>query len=260
MASRAATAEAALLKKLVKDELLKPRYRSDDPALVVEALMHEQGIASRLLNLLYQHRRSLEAEPKTSSAEQARALQSPGGPAAPASGGGACGSALRPDDQELDVITELQARWRKHVEASLRSLCSELGMPLMCPSASVSGGKPAAKSARALQMRGVYEPEEMLDVIAATVHPNKRADGQVWFGLVPLQLRTPTLAELVERLDDLNTTVRQVRRLGGAPFPPVPPCVSYSSASVNARFHGHRGCCRGAALPTGRCSFASAPQ
>jgi hypothetical protein len=206
-----AATEAALLKKLLKDELLKPRYRSDDPAWVIETVMQEQGIAPRLSNLLYQHRRSLAETPK-SMAEQARVPQSSGGTAAQAGGVGTCGSASRPGDPELDVLAQLQARWRKHVEASVRSLCSELGSPLMWPSASAFNSKPAARGTRALQLRGVYEPEEMLHAIATAAHPNARTGevGSGKGGLVPLHLRTPTLADLVERFSDLNAAVRQV--------------------------------------------------
>jgi len=202
-----AASETSLLKKLVKDELLKPRYRSNDPAVVAEAVMHEQGLASRFSNLLYQHKRAQEELSRVGQGAQR---------VGSSSGAGSISCISRPGEDELDIIVRLQTRWRQHVEASLKTLCSELGMPLMQPSGAVNPGVAArvnARGSRAAQMRGVYESSEMLEAIAATDHNNTSSgiSGARPWGMVPLELSTPSLAELVDLFGDIGAAARQVR-------------------------------------------------
>lgn len=229
--------DTALVKKLVKDALLKPRYRNEDPAAATEAVLQDHGLASRLSNMLYASRRASE-EPQTVA--MARALRGAGrtaatgaGPAAPTTISTRAG-----DVAELDIMRALQARWQSHVEAAVRRLCAESGGPLMRTTAAAV--VPAPKSSR---QRGLYEPSEMLQLVAdaeaprptrthivqpplplpqrskppaeadalPTQHDNAMSShtGLRGWGLVPFELATPSLGELADGFGELRPSVRQ---------------------------------------------------
>lgn len=154
-----------LVKRSLKEEILKPRYR-DAVGSVVQSVLLEQGLAAQLCNGLHAQEeataRALRASRQVSLAStQATSERAEGSPLPP------------PGGDELDLIVDLNNRWFAKLHATLMAHCDETGYPLMkvTAEASTTSGTRAAKPGRGAKW--LYSSDDLLHALERVEHPNQ---------------------------------------------------------------------------------------
>ena len=190
-----------LVKRSLKEEILKPRYR-DAIGPVVNSVLLEQGLAAQLCNGLFMR------EEKT--AQALKASRDGGDLSATASTARAYNSPLpAPCSEELSVITAMIDKWQLQLHGTLQALCEETGQPLM--RVGHGTGNPTKKPS-ALSLRGwLYTTDDLLALVEGVKHPNQVTDrtGAKPWCLTPIALWTPRLPQLRQMFAELAPTERQ---------------------------------------------------
>ena len=210
-ASSPARGTALRLKRVVKEELVKPRYRDHDVASVIEAVLCT-GLGTQLSNTLYSaaQERTPPPQPPPPTApttETTSTQRSPYSPLPPP----------EPRAERLDVVAALLRQWEVHQRGAVRQYCEETGAPPMrvrgdgvdeAPSHPVEAA--AWHAARAAK-RPLVHGEELLELIAELRHPNHTSESSAirGWGLVAVELAPPTRAALQARFGELSLGERQ---------------------------------------------------
>ena len=181
-----------LVKRALKEELLKPRYR-DAFGAVLNGVLLEQGLAARLCNRLSEQEAAHDLrQPERSVASTHRTSS----------------STLPPPedpDEELTVVKALREQWNTHLQSTLAHHCEETMQPVM---------RLTAEGSKIKTVRGckwLFTIDDFLELLRGCHHPNMvrgRGSARSWC-LTPVQLRTPTLSELQDKFAELAPTVRQ---------------------------------------------------
>lgn len=207
--------EPALVKKKLRDETLRPTLRKTTLHHAIDIALHRQNLASHLSDALTSHHTPHRADTIPPHRTQRQQIDKPDAAQANASAPNAAYSASLdslPDattSEPLAVVLELRERWRAHLEDSLARIC-EGGVPLMrVNAAALPPLAPLHAEGRRL-FKGLYEAEELLELIAGAAHDNVRADARSSWGLLPLHLRAASLGELTTTLVELEPGVRHV--------------------------------------------------
>ena len=139
-----------LVKRSLKEELLKPRYR-DAFGPVVNAVLLEQGLAAQLCNSLFAQEERLARAGRRGAADDG------GGGLSPAQSAGSTGhmatsaralASPLPEPElkeELSVVSAIRDKWAAQLHTTLMHHCEETGQPLM---------RVAAETSRSRQGRG----------------------------------------------------------------------------------------------------------
>ena len=184
----------SLVKRSLKEELLKPRYR-DAFGPVVNAVLLEQGLAAQLCNSLHLHEERAQAPMRARRHEpsSSRADSSP-----------------LPEPElrgELTVVSAIHDKWTAQIHATLTHHCEETGQPLMRVTS--EGGR-GVRPTRGVKW--LFSTDEILTLLESVHHPNHvRAlggSGRSWC-LTPVELSTAKLHELREKFAELAPTERQ---------------------------------------------------
>ena len=195
--SSAANTPPTLIKRSVKEEILKPRYR-EAFGPVIDSVLLEQGLAAQLCNALH----DAEKQKMQQRAEQARHQDRPS-TARPAN------SPLPPPEiKELDVIEMMLDTWSAKLIATLQAHCDETGLPLMRVGDGGRGGG-GARAARGSKF--LYTIDDVASLLENAEHPNRvdgRKGGRSWC-LSPLELWTPRLPQLRQLFAELAPAERQ---------------------------------------------------
>ena len=217
------------IKRAVKEELLKPRWRACDVASITELVLRDKGLASQLSNKIYaQCRAGTDRQPRQAWGDMAPAA-SLGASAAqrsrPAAGPSTARTASSPlpppplatstaygQVDELAAVAALREKWLHTLGTWVQRLAEESGAPLMNSRNEAEAELSLAQSrAQRMRMKGLYTAEDLLDAIASFRHPNQTASVTAIRGwaLVPFSFATPSLRECAERFTALQLSARQ---------------------------------------------------
>ncbi len=187
-----------LVKRSLKEELLRPRYKEVTRPLI-EEMMQERGLAAALCNRIYAREEKLRertASRRTGpNGEELVRLPPPA-----------------PRLEELSVVVEMRDTWAAQLHATLARHLDETGLPLMCVTSELEGGRAAAQRRGARGVRWLYTVDDLLDGLEMASHPNhtsRLAQIRSWC-LTPVQLSTPSIEQLRDRFAELAPTERQV--------------------------------------------------
>lgn len=265
--------EPPLVKRSLKEELLKPRYR-DAFGPVVSAVLLEQGLAAQLCNSLYeQEERAARDRAPTVRGPTSVSLRANASPLPDP----------EPTREELSVVAAMRDKWAAQLHATLAHHCEETGQPLMRLAQLHDGNMIRARAGRG--PRWLFTSDDVIALLESAQHPNhvKARGGARSWCLTPLELSTSRLAQLRDRFAELAPTERQgglddelrgwfgeerytigkrllakVRRVARAPTPPtrrtqaqrrswpkpLPPSWSCSRHSLETAVW-HPSCCSG---------------
>ena len=182
----------ALIKRALKEEILKPRYREAHGS-VVNTVLLEQGLAAQLCNSLYDQE------------VRARAIAREEGSGKESSARGANSPLPHPGSEELSAISMMLERWADQLHTTLANHCQDTGQPLMCVGEAGRG----ARSNRGAKF--LYTIDDVLQLLESAQHPNHanaRTGGRSWC-LTPLELSTPRLPQLRHMFSELAPSERQ---------------------------------------------------
>ena len=196
----APTRDEPLVKRALKEELLKPRYR-DAIGPIVSAVLLEQGLAAQLCNSLYDHEEQLARRRRPEAGGKARASSRASASPLPDP---------EPAGEELSVIRELRERWAAQLHATLLHHCEETGQALM---RLTDHGAPSlvSKARSARGCKWLFTADDVIALLEAAQHPNhvKARGGTRSWCLTPLELATSKLPQLREKFAELAPTERQ---------------------------------------------------
>lgn len=191
-----ALAERCLMvKRAVREELLKPRYRGAAVDSIIDDVLCAHGLEAQVCNCIYLHL-------------QEQRLQAPGASLAREEGQPAPEGSVHGADHELDMVVEMRERWGRMLEQNVQQMCEEAGQPLVRIRLDADAEKWRAKRVQQ-KVRFLYEASDLVEHLR---NAKAKRDGQVrapaW-GISPLRLRTPTLVQLRDRFAELCLEERQ---------------------------------------------------
>lgn len=191
-----------LVKRSLKEEILKPRYR-DAIGSIVHSVLVEQGLAAQLCNGLH-----AQEEATAHALRASRQQTSSAGPSSER----AQDSPLPPHaSEELHVVHVLNDKWMAQLHNTLLAHCDETGQALMKVTAEPSSapGTRAARPGRGVKW--LYSTDDLLQLLESAEHPNQashRTGAKSWC-LTPLALWTPRLPQLRQMFAELAPSERQ---------------------------------------------------
>lgn len=205
-----------VVKRQLKEEILKPRYR-DAFGPVVNAVLVEQGLAATLCNTLHAQEEEL-AKARSAAAPPRGTLEHPDSRRADASPLPAPPFGTASDTGELSVVLALRDKWAAQLHTTLMTHCEATGQPLMRVT-SASGMTHAGGGTRGGSGGGggpkyLYTLDDLAALLHAVVHPNHAGAGRVGAGarswsLTPVEIATPGLAQLRAIYAELAPSERQ---------------------------------------------------
>ena len=180
-------------------QLVKPRYREHNVAALADVVLADLGLTTQMCNHFYA---ALMGQ-QHAAPPPPRAAQLPVGVPLPPT---------RSQAEPLAYIRDLRSRWEMHLCAAVGRACEAAGLPLMRPRTEHEDfGEPGRRPPANLRAAWLYECEDLLDLLATTPHPNHTSAETLvssW-GLLKLQLATPSHAQLQERFAELAPHERQ---------------------------------------------------
>ena len=186
-------ASPTLIKRSIKEEILKPRYR-EAFGPVVNSVLIEQGLAAQLCNALHDTEvRAALAARRTHEDSTARKANSPLPP---------------PEVEELGAVTAMVEKWALQLHTILLHHCDETGLPLMRVG---DGGRGGGGGRAARGTKFLYTVDDIVVLLESAQHPNHasgRTGGRSWC-LTPLELWTPRLPQLRHMFAELAPSERQ---------------------------------------------------
>lgn len=216
---RMASSDCSMIKRAVKEELLKPRYRDVTVATVIDEVLSVHGLEAQMCNSMYEHYLCARdgAAGLAAGIPPHRPLPANGTQATAADDGGdhppQRDSRHAPQrGAELDTVVAMRKQWGGMLLNSLRWLCEEMGQPLikMRPDGGPYEGQPRHWRGKRVQQKGrhLYEADDVLEAIVEARHPNDPGARGLTWSITPLYLRTATLAGLQVRFAELAPSVR----------------------------------------------------
>eukprot|EP00966_Prymnesium_polylepis_P211979 4909910-Prymnesium_polylepis.1 len=198
----------SLVKRAVKEELLKPRYRAVPVASVIDEVLNAQGLESQICNSIYLREQSRsEASSSGCGGSGTAAGASSSDSAAPAT----VRASMQPDD--LDVVVEMRQRWGRMIVQNLRKLNEETGQSLLRirQEGEAAHDRWRGKRMQKQPAKFLYEPSDLVEAVSQARHPNGGSGHcrVLSWGISPIRVRTLTLAQLRERFVDLSVQERQ---------------------------------------------------
>jgi len=193
--------KCAQVKRAVKEEVLKPRYRTLAVESSIGEVLMAHGLESQISNSMHNQVRSELGWLPSGCLPTATVMPIEKGR-----------DTLQKAAEELDAVIDLRQRWGKKLTHDMRKLSEEAGQPLMRVRQEGDIER-YQKVKKAMSIKGqnvklLYEAADLLEALTSTRHPNGSRSHLPW-GICPLRLRIPTLKQLRERYADLAPSERQ---------------------------------------------------
>ncbi|KAL3932936.1 MAG: hypothetical protein SGPRY_000500 [Prymnesium sp.] len=206
MVERPSDRHCALIKRAVKEELLKPRYRSIGVGAVIEEVLTTQGLEAHICNNVYQQY-LLEKENAQERARDAW-VESTRGRSAIRGGEGATGTcSFTRRARELDIVIEMRKRWGSKLMHNLQKMMEETGQPLI--RMRMDGDAERWRGKRMHKSKFVYESSDLMEALTQSRAQGSEHQRVASWGISPIRMRTPVLIQLRERFADLDVEERQ---------------------------------------------------
>jgi hypothetical protein len=213
------------IKRQVKNEIIKPQYKSKDVATLIPKVMEEMGLTTKLRNAIYEiyHRKYSTSNSKTSasatSSDPTSLKNDRSDVVSVARAGGNEEFGFDQEENELDTVNEARRQWEEGICEELNALGLEQQRPLARLRNDVSAGERARtfaeKGADPTQQntrRFLFDSEDLLEAIASIDSPNHSSNVtriQSW-GMVRVLLKTPDVNELRSIFSELHPSMSQI--------------------------------------------------
>jgi len=185
-------AETALywdIKRAVKEEIIKPKYKADDLATVIPQVIERLGLVGQLQNAVYSQYHQLAGQ----------AAFPPQQPTLPLP--------VLPKGETLEFVANAKLKWESRVKEELEAIAREQGKPHARDR--MEGEEEAEEED--YTVRFLFDENDFLDLLAKISNPNNSMPVTkiVQWGMIKVLLKTPTTKLLRQRFSGLDPKHRQ---------------------------------------------------